>query len=94
MPPYNMLNKAWLKDIFAGKKRLLKLKDVNRIAVPKYDEVSVKGLYDKLLNLKGMKDYFPDKYAKGRTADREYMFNIANTLHQNIVEEVVCHALN
>lgn len=24
--------------------------------------------------------YFPDKFPKGRTPDREYMFNILNTL--------------
>ncbi len=38
--------------------------------------------------------YFPDKYAKGRTCDREYLFNVANTLHKAVVEEVIAHSMN
>ena len=52
---------------------------VKYIDVPHYDELSVKNLYDKFLQLDGMHQYFPDKYAKGRQCDREYMFNVANT---------------
>jgi len=40
-----------------------------------------------------MAEYFPDKYPKGRCCDRDYMFNVANTLHEEIVTEVVQHAL-
>ena len=61
MPPYDMINKGWLKDILAGKKKLLKLRQVKLISVPKFDEVSVKNLYEKLLDLEGMSAYFPDK---------------------------------
>ena len=41
-----------------------------------------------------MKQYFPDKYSKGRQCDREYMFNIANTMHPRVVEELIDHALS
>lgn len=44
-----MLTKEWVKDIFAGKKKLFKIGAVNFIEVPKYDEISVKELYDKFL---------------------------------------------
>jgi hypothetical protein len=64
--PYDMCTKDVLKDIFSGKKRLLKLKDVRMIQVPKYDEISVKNLYDKLVGLPGMEELFPEKYPKGR----------------------------
>ena len=39
-----------------------------------------------------MKFYFPDSYPKGRQCDREYMFNVANTLYEKITTEVVQHA--
>ena len=55
------------------------------IEVPKFDELSVKNLYDELLALDNMDLYFPDKYPKGRQCDREYIFNVANTLHPGIV---------
>ena len=62
-----------------------KKKDVLYIEVPKYDELSVKNMYDKLLKLPGMAEYFPEKYPKGRQCDREYLFNVANTLDAGVV---------
>jgi len=47
------------KEIFEGKKKLLKLADIKLIAVIKYDELSVKGLYSKFMTLDGMAQYFP-----------------------------------
>jgi len=64
--PYEMCTRELIKEIFSGTKKLLKLKEVKFIQAPKYDEISVKNLYDKLIALEGMKAYFPDKYAKGR----------------------------
>ena len=61
-----MFTKEFSKKLFAGEKKLMKLKDVNLISVPKYDEISVKHLYSQLNALEGMKFYFPDKYNKGR----------------------------
>ena len=41
-----------------------------------------------------MKEYFPDKYAKGRQSDHDYMFNIANTLYPDIIKQLIDHAHN
>ena len=41
------------------------------------------------MGLDGVAKYFPDKYPKGRVCDREYMFNIVNTLHEDIVTEMI-----
>ena len=93
MMPYDMLTKDMIKQVIAGQKKLLKLSNVKFISAPKYDEISVKNLYNNLLELEGMKKYFPDRYSKGRQCDREYMFNIANTLHPQIIGEIIEHAL-
>ena len=45
------------------------------------------------MTLEGMLLYFPSKYAKGRQCDRDYMFNVANTLYGDEVKELVEHAL-
>ncbi len=82
-----------LKDVFAGKKKLMKLNKVRFISVPKYNELSVKGLYGKLLTLEGMEPYFPSAYPLGRQCDRDYLFNIAYTLHPKTVQELIDHAL-
>ena len=94
MCPYNMFTRDFAKEVFQGKKKLLKLSEVKLIQMTKYDELSVKNLYDKFLTLEGMAEYFPSKYPKGRICDREYMFNVANTLHQDVLKELIEHALN
>ena len=36
--------------------------------------------------------YFPDVYPKGKSAPREYFFNILNTLHPDYLQQVMAHA--
>ena len=48
---------------------------------PKYDEVSVKNLYDYAITLPNMAQYFPDSFPKGRQCDRNYMWTVWNTIH-------------
>ena len=88
-----MFTKDYAKDIFGEKKLLIRKKHVMWITVPKYDELSVKNLYKKLLTLDNMEKNFPDYYAKGRVCDRDYLFNVANTLHPGVVQELIDHAL-
>ena len=81
-----MFTKDFAKAVFSGQKRLLKMREVKFINVTKYDELSVKSLYDDFLTLEGMKFYFPDKYPKGKCCDRDYMFNVANTLYEDMTQ--------
>ena len=80
-----MFTKDYAKEIFSDEKKLLKKKFVNYVEVPKYDELSVKNLYNKFMTLEHMEHYFPTAYPKGRQCDRDYLFNVANTLHEGIV---------
>ena len=88
-----MFTKDYAKDIFSEKKLLIKKKNVLFVEVPKFDELSVKNLYEKLLALDNMSLYFPDQFPKGRQCDREYMFKVANTLHEGVVQELIDHAV-
>ena len=88
-----MFTKDYAKEIFSEKKLLIRKKHMMYIDVPKYDELFVKNLYKKLLALENMEKYFPDKYPKGRQCDRDYLFNVANTLHPGFVQELINHAL-
>ena len=88
-----MFTKDYAKDIFAEKKILMKKKNVLYIEVPKFDELSVKNMYEKLIKLDNMHKYFPDTYPKGRQCDRDYLFNVANTLHEGVVQELIDYSL-
>ena len=72
----------------------MKLNKVNHVQLPKFDEISVKNLYPKLIILEGVAEYFPTTYPKGWLCDRSYLFNIANTIHPDIVKEVIDYALS
>ena len=87
-----MLNKDFLKEIFINEKKLLRLNEVKRICVPLYDELSVIKLWPMLQRDIEFMKFFPEKMAKGRVPDREYFFNILNTLHSDYVSQLVKHA--
>ena len=79
VPPEYMINKDFLKEVFAEEKALLELKEVRWINVPLFDELSVINIWPMTKEDKQMMKYFPNKLPKGRVPDREYFFNILNT---------------
>ena len=83
-----MVTHDWVKQVFAGEKKWLKNHLVVHCNPPKYDEVSVIGLYDQCMHLPGMAQYFPSKYPKGHHYNREYFFSILAT-----VQPEYCNAL-
>ena len=87
-----MINKDFLKEVFANEKSLLRLDQVSRINVPLYDELSVGNLWPMFKDDAQFMKYFPKKLAQGRLPDREYFFNIMNTFHSNYVEQIIKHA--
>ena len=48
MPPVNNLNKDFLRAILKNEKRVFTLLEVKKIKVPKYEELSIANLYDKI----------------------------------------------
>ena len=88
-----MCTKPFLKAVLQGTKTLIKLDKVRFVQVPIYDELSVKNLYSKFLELYETSNYFPDHYASGRQCNRDYFFNITNTLHSAMLWQIIEHAL-
>ena len=81
VPPKAMVNKDFLRQVFVEEKKLLPLSDVKWIQMPRYDELSVVNLYPKFKADAEIMAYLPDRLPKGRLPDREYLFNIVNTVH-------------
>ena len=81
-----MINKDYLKEILAGKKQLLRKTEVNTIAVPHYDELSVKALWPDVKKDATFLSFFPSTYPKGKGPPREYFFNVLNTLQPEYLD--------
>ena len=64
----------------AGEKFLLKKEAVKYIAVPAYEELSVKAIWPLMAKDPEFTGYFPDKFPAGKGPPRAYFFNVLNTL--------------
>ena len=66
--------------------------DVNRVAIPKYEELSVANLLEAMKNNETFMRYFPSQMPKGRQIDRTFFFNVFNTLHPEVLAQYLDHA--
>ena len=87
-----MLNKDFLKDILAERKKLLRLDQVRRVNVPLYDELSVIKLWPMMQMDDTFMLYFPSKLSKNKVPDREYFFNVLNTFQNDYITQLIKHA--
>ena len=87
-----MLNRDFLKAIIEGKKRLLKATAVKRVSVPHFEELSVKNIFPRVKDEPEVMQYLPDKLPKSKLPDRQYFFNVLNTVRQEYVSELIAHA--
>lgn len=70
----------------------MEMKDVKFINVPMFDELSVKNLWPDLRESPVFMHYFPDKLPKGKLPQRDYFFNIMNSLNGEYVSMLVKYA--
>lgn len=75
-----MVTKDYIRLVLSGEKKMMKLQDVKFIVIPSYDELSVKNLFPKFKHNPDVMKYMPDDYPAGRGPDREFFFNLLNTL--------------
>ena len=92
LPPKSQVNKDFLKDVFANRKRLLKVTEICVITVPKYDELSVKNLFEKLKEDEELMLYLPTNIPKSRSIDRTYFHNVLNTVRPGVLPMAIQHA--
>ena len=92
LPSKTMLNKDFLKQVLSGEKQLLELKQVKFINVPVYDELAIKQIYPLCQGEPQLMNYFPDKLPQGRLPDRDYFWNVFNTLNEEYVGRLIKHA--
>ena len=70
----------------------MEMKDVKFINVPMFDELSVKNLWPDLQTSPVFMQYFPDKLPKGKLPQRDYFFNIMNSLNGEYVSTLIKYA--
>ena len=92
VPPEKMLNRNFMKQLLVEEKRLLERCKVTHCTVPKYDELSVKHFWPLMQKDVEFMLYMPDPTADGRVPEREYFWNVLNTLQTEYVQRLIKHA--
>ena len=87
-----MLNRDFMKQLLAEEKKLLELCAVRHVNVPRYDELSVKKFWPLMQKDVAFMQYLPDATADGRLPEREYFWNVLNTLQTAYVQRLIEHA--
>jgi hypothetical protein len=60
---------------------LFRINQINYILVPIYEELSVKKILDMVKNESEIISYLPDELLTKKIPEREYFFNILNTVY-------------
>ena len=93
MPDETVVSKDFLKAVLAGRKQLFKKSEIKEIAVPNYEELSVKNLFPMFAKDANFMSFFPDKFSKGKGPPRKYFFDVLNTLQPEYLAQVMNHAV-
>ena len=62
------------------------------MTVPRFDELSVINLHPKFKDDPKFNVYMPDQMPKGKSIDREYFFNVLNTIYEDRMTAMIAHA--
>ena len=92
VPPEKMLNKDFMRQLLKEEKKLLELRAVQHVNMPRYDELSVKKFWPLMQTDAAFMLYLPDPAPDGRLPEREYFWNVLNTLQTAYVQRLVEHA--
>ena len=93
LPPLKATRLQHLQDIFAGRKRALRQKDVPARQLPHWPELAVKVVYPQVINLlPQLQDYLPDPTGTQdhlRYPDRDFFYRVLYALYPDTVEDLV-----
>ena len=81
-PPKIMVNKDFIRQLLTEGKELIEMDRLMPVNAPMFDELSVKNLWPHFQKTPRLMRFFPDQLPKGRLPDREYLFNVLNTIEQ------------
>ena len=81
-----MVNRDFMKQLLIEEKKLFELRKVQKCNVPKYEELSVKKFWPLMQKDEAFMQYLPDPTPDGRLPEREYFWNVLNTLQEEYVQ--------
>jgi hypothetical protein len=90
LPTYEATKLSFVRAILQNKKRALKSIEIKKINVPRYEEISVKNLYNDAMSDPDLAQYRPDpKMSSGKLPEREFFFGIMATIRADYLNKII-----
>ena len=87
-----MMTKDFLRQVLAEEKDFIKMEGLRTINVPHFDELSVKNIFPKFQQDPAVMRFLPNRLPKGKLPEREYFFNVLNTVNPDYTQNMIDHA--
>jgi hypothetical protein len=79
LPSYEEVSMDFLREVFAERKKLIPLRNVVQVNVPKLEEFQTERLYKLALENPDARQYLPEPSANGkRNVSRKFLFSVSN----------------
>ena len=90
MPEARHCTMFFLRKLMNGEKKFFYTKDVHMVSVPRFASISVKFVLAEIWNREEIRIYLPDmKNINSKSIDRQFLFNIVNTVDPQFFRDEV-----
>jgi hypothetical protein len=87
VPPYDECPIEFLRDALAGRKLVIRNRDIAMVVVPKYKEFSLTAMYQSALQDHDLRKYLPEPNGpKAKAPGRNWLFNVISTVKPDYFE--------
>ena len=95
LPSYDHCTLPFMRDVLAGRKKLIRLRDLAMVNVPRLKDFNTEFLFRHAMEDGMARDYLPDPTRNGeRTVSRKFLYNVSPALSQvptqNYALTVIC----
>ena len=90
LPSYGSTKLAFIRAILQNKKKVLKTTELIKINIPRYEELSVRNLYDDVMKDPDVSQYLPDlEQNSSKLPEREFFFNVLGTVKTEYLNHII-----
>ena len=92
MPEERFYCREHLKNVFAERVKLIQLREIPEVKVPRYEELSITKLWPKVKDLPSLQNFFPKKFIEGKTSiDRRFFFAVLAHRERALLQDLIYH---
>ena len=92
LPPKSQCELGYLQDLLTGAKLYLKVDQVRVITAPKYQELSIRNLYNAVEDDKELLKYLPNPNKVHSKISKQFLWTVLDALRPDFAKQIAQHA--